>query len=58
MEKKFDKEYGTQWDKEVSFLKDRNINPTFVRTGMDSVRTYKYTKTASLFGALNEFYSM
>ena len=26
MEKRFDKEYATQWDKEVEFLKDRNIN--------------------------------
>jgi hypothetical protein len=56
MEKKFDKEYATQWDKEVAFLKSKSINPVFVKTGITNIRTYKYTKNEQLFSALKEFY--
>lgn len=55
MEKKFDKEYRTQYLKEVDFLKSIRIQPIFVKTE-NGVENYKYTKTEELFNALAEFY--
>ena len=52
----FDKEYATEWRKEVEWLKGRAIEPTFVKVTPQGVRRYKYTKTAELFAALAVFY--
>ena len=54
--KKFDKEYSTQWIKEVEWLKSKGIRYTFVKTEND-VTTYKYTKTSRLFKVLAIFYA-
>lgn len=56
--KKFDKEYKTQYLKEVDFLTDKGIRYAFVKRNVDDIRTYKYAKTKELFSALAEFYSM
>lgn len=55
MNKKFDKEYSTQYLPEMDFLKEQGIKPVFVKT-INNVETYKYTKTKELFLALVEFY--
>ena len=52
----FDKEYSTQWDKEVNYLKANGIWSTFVRTAESGIKTYKYTKNTELFKTLYEFY--
>lgn len=57
MIKKFDKEYSTQYIKEVEFLKMCNIEYTFVKV-VDGVTIYKYTKTPQLFNALKFFYEI
>ena len=55
--KAFDMEYATQFRKEVEYLKERGIEPTFMkRTGEYRVPTYKYTKTPELFRAVADFY--
>ncbi|MBI6875601.1 hypothetical protein [Clostridium aciditolerans] len=56
--KMFDKEYKTQYMKEVDFLTNKGIRYTFVKRSNDDVRTYKYAKTRELFNALVEFYSL
>lgn len=56
--KKFDKEYSTQWIKEVEWLKNKGIRYTFVKTNENNVTTYKYTKTSELFNALAIFYAI
>jgi hypothetical protein len=53
--KKFDKEYKTQYTKEVQYLKSVGINYVFVKNEND-VDTYKYKKTSELFNALAIFY--
>ncbi len=55
--KKFDKEYATQWIKEVEWLREKGIKYTFVKTDEYEVTTYKYTKTAELFKQLSIFYA-
>lgn len=55
--KKFDKEYSTQWIKEVEWLKLRGIRYVFVKTDKNNVTTYKYKKTSELFKALMDFYT-
>ena len=57
MERKFDKEYATQWEKEVIFLESKDIKPTFVKTNIYNIRTYKYARNYELFSALTELYS-
>lgn len=52
---KFDKEYSTQFKKEVSFLKSKGIDYTFVKV-VNGLETYKYTKTRALFSCLCDFY--
>jgi len=52
----FDKEYATEWRREVAWLKSRGIEPTFVKKTQLGVRRWKYTKTAELFAALAVFY--
>ena len=54
--KKFDKEYSTQWIKEVEWLKEKGIRYTFVKTDKNNLTTYKYKKTTELFNALSDFY--
>ena len=52
---KFDKEYSTQFKKEVEYLKSKGIYYSFVKN-VDNISTYKYTKTPELFLALVSFY--
>ena len=52
MERKFDKEYATQWEKEVIFLESKKIKPIFVKNNIYNIKVYKFTKTYELFKAL------
>ena len=53
----FDREYMTQWRKEVNFLLEKGIRYVFVKkVGEYKIPQYKYTKTRELFLALAEFY--
>lgn len=57
--KAYDSEYATQFRKEYMYLKDRGIEPSFVKpVGEYRIRTYKYTKTPELFRAVADFYEM
>lgn len=54
----FDKEYSTQWRREVQFLEDKGINYTYAKKHFKyPIIRYKYTKTPELFLALAEFYN-
>ena len=54
----FDKEYSTQWRREVKFLENKGISYTYAkRNPKYNVVKYKYTKTPELFLALAEFYN-
>jgi hypothetical protein len=53
--KKFDKEYSTQYIKEMKYLQSKGINYSFVKN-IQEVTTYKYKKTPELFLALVSFY--
>jgi hypothetical protein len=54
----FDKEYSTQWRREVKFLEDKGINYTYAKKHYKyPIIRYKYTKTPELFLALTEFYN-
>lgn len=54
----FDKEYSTQWRREVQFLEDKGINYTYAKKNPKyPIIKYKYTKTPELFLALAEFYN-
>lgn len=53
--KLLDKEYSTNFIKEFKFLETKGIYPTFIKDN-NGVITYKYTKTYSLFKALEIFY--
>ena len=54
----FDKEYSTQWRREVKFLEDKGINYTYGKKHYKyPIIRYKYTKTPELFLALAEFYN-
>lgn len=55
IEKKFDKEYSTQWSLEHMFLKESGIPYTFVKTE-NGITTWKYKKNYRLFDALKNFY--
>ena len=52
---KFDKEYATQYPKEMKYLESLGIRYTFVKE-IDGITTYKYSKTSKLFKALESFY--
>ena len=54
--KKFDKEYSTQFKKEVEYLENLGIKYVFVKN-IDNISTYKYRKTSELFNALGIFYT-
>lgn len=54
----FDKEYSTQWKREVKFLEDKGINYTYAKRHFKyPVIKFKYEKTPELFLALAEFYN-
>ena len=54
----FDKEYSTQWRREVQFLENKGINYTYAKKHFKyPIIRYKYTKTPELFLALAEFYN-
>ena len=54
----FDKEYSTQWRREVKFLEAKGINYVYAKKHMKyPIIKYKYTKTPELFLALTEFYN-
>lgn len=54
----FDKEYSTQWRREVQFLEEKGINYTYAKKHFKyPIIRYKYTKTPELFLALAEFYN-
>lgn len=53
--KYIDREYLTQYNIEVAFLKEKGIRYSFVKV-LNGVTTYKYKKTEELFKALAEFY--
>jgi hypothetical protein len=53
--KKFDKEYSTQYTPEMKYLLENGIEYTFVKD-INGVTTYKYEKTPELFKALEIFY--
>lgn len=52
---KFDREYATSYKKEVAWLKENNIDYTFVKS-INGISTYKFTKSPELFHALEIFY--
>ena len=54
----FDKEYSTQWLREVEFLEQKDIAYAYAkRNPKYPVTKYKYKKTPELFLALAEFYN-
>lgn len=56
LNKKFDKEYSTQYVSEMKYLLSKGIPYAFVKE-INGVTTYKYTKTSELFRALMFFYA-
>lgn len=57
MKLKFDKEFSTQYYKEVEFLEQHGVKYTFVKTLENGISVFKYKKDANLFRLLSEFYS-
>lgn len=55
--KKFDKEYSTQYLKEVEYLKSKGIKYSFVKK-VDEINVYKYKKSYYLFETLKDFYKL
>ena len=54
----FDKEYSTQWRREVKFLEDKGINYVYAKKHFKyPIIRYKYVKNPELFLALAEFYN-
>lgn len=54
----FDKEYSTEWRREVKFLEEKGINYTYAKKHFKyPIIRYKYRKTPELFLALAEFYN-
>lgn len=51
----FDKEYASQYPKEMKYLESVGIKYDFVKE-IDGITTYKYKKTPELFKALWIFY--
>jgi len=52
----FDKEYSTQYPKEMKYLESVGIRYKFVKE-INGITTYKYEKTPELFKALWLFYA-
>ena len=55
MDKKFDKEYSTQWIKEVKWLSCHNVRFTFVKRDTNGITIYKYKKHINYFLHLQNF---
>lgn len=53
---RFDKEYSTQYPKEMKYLESLGIKYSFVKE-INGITTYKYSKTSKLFKALESFYT-
>lgn len=53
---KFDKEYSTQYWKEVKFLEENGVRYTFVKTLKNGISVFKYKKDSELFRLLSLFY--
>jgi len=56
--KAFDKEYSTEWLREVDYLAEKGIEHVYEKKTDFGVRQFKYTKTPELFEALKEFYTI
>ena len=54
---KFDKEYSTQYWKEVKFLEDNGVDYVFVKILESGISVFKYKKDSELFSLLNLFYT-
>jgi hypothetical protein len=54
----YDMEYSTQARREFEYLKEHNINPSFVKQSQYGIKTYKYTKTPALFRLLVDYFTM
>lgn len=52
----WDKEYSTQYLKEVDYLTKLGFKWTFAKTNDFGIKVYKYTKSKKLFKVLSEFY--
>jgi len=52
---RFDKEYSSQFTKEMEYLRDNGVRYNFVKS-IDGISTYKYTKNETLFNLLAQFY--
>lgn len=55
--KHFDKEYSTTFLREVEYLNENNIQPSFVKK-IDDTIIYKYEKSKELFLVLSNYYSL
>lgn len=53
---RFDKEYSTQYWKEVKFLGENGVKYTFVKTLENGISVFKYKKDSELFRLLSLFY--
>lgn len=53
---RFDKEYSTQYWKEVKFLEENGVKYTFVKTLENGISVFKYKKDSELFRLLSLFY--
>lgn len=56
MKRIFDKEYSSQYPKEMKYLESVGIKYNFVKE-IDGITTYKYKKSPELFRALWIFYA-
>jgi len=52
----FDKEYATQYRKEVAYLRDHGFYPCFIKTSSAGVTTYKFKRSSKLFATIAAFY--
>lgn len=57
MNKKIDREYGTQDRKEMFYLIDNDISFLFAKTDKNGVTTWKFKKSKKLFDLLSNYYS-
>lgn len=55
--KVFDKEYSTQWMREVEWLKQHGVKYEYVKVDENEITTFKYKKTKKLFKELYNYYS-
>ena len=57
MNKKIDREYGTQDRKEMFYLIDNGISFLFAKTDENGITTWKFKKSKKLFQSLLDYYS-